>query len=86
MTDPAQPTATSIQTLQHLSPGTLLAGRFRVEAMLGIGGMGVVYRARQVSLDREVALKLLSFDPFSAEALISRFRTEARHAGRLKIT
>ncbi len=59
-------------------------GDYQLLEKIGTGGMGVVYRARQVSLDREVALKLLSFDPFSAEALISRFRTEARHASQLQ--
>ncbi len=65
-------------------PGDSQFGDYQLLEKIGTGGMGVVYRARQVSLDREVALKLLSFDPFSAEALISRFRTEARHAGRLQ--
>ncbi len=59
-------------------------GDYQLLEKIGTGGMGVVYRALQVSLDREVALKLLSFDPFSAEALISRFRTEARHASQLQ--
>ncbi|MGQ0801783.1 MAG: WD40 repeat domain-containing serine/threonine protein kinase [Pseudomarimonas sp.] len=59
-------------------------GDYQLLEKIGTGGMGVVYRARQVSLDREVALKLLSFDPFSAEVLISRFRTEARHASQLQ--
>ena len=47
------------------------------------GGMGVVYRARQISLDREVAIKLLTYDPLAVDDLVSRFRNEARHAGRL---
>ena len=76
MTDPAQPTATSIQTLQHLSPGTLLAGRFRIEAMLGIGGMGVVYRATDTALDVPVALKLLRPELASRPDAFERFRQE----------
>lgn len=51
---------------------------------IGGGGMGVVYRARQLSLDREVALKLLASDPFAGEDMVARFRDEARHAGRLQ--
>ncbi len=46
--------------------------------------MGVVYRARQLSLDREVALKLFASDPFAGEDMVARFRDEARHAGRLQ--
>jgi tetratricopeptide (TPR) repeat protein len=76
MTDPAQPTATSIQPMQHLSPGTLLAGRFRIEAMLGIGGMGVVYRATDTALDVPVALKLLRPELASRPDAFERFRQE----------
>lgn len=46
--------------------------------------MGVVYRARQLSLDREVALKLFAADPGVADAMLERFQNEARHAGRLQ--
>ena len=62
-----------------LIPGTLL-GECRIEAVVGTGGMGVVYRARQLDLDRDVAVKVIapSFvdDPESRK----RFPTEARAA------
>lgn len=66
-----------------LKPGLELAG-YQVLAFAGRGGMGEIYRARQVSIDREVALKVLSpklaaRDPRFAE----QFTAEARAAGRL---
>src|SRR5436309_5649905 len=52
-------------------------GRYRVEERLGSGGMGVVYRARDEHLERDVALKVLPSGMLAEEAARKRFRKEA---------
>jgi tRNA A-37 threonylcarbamoyl transferase component Bud32 len=60
------------------APGTLvLDGRFKVERLLGGGGMGLVYVAEQVSLGRKVALKVLREDLLNTQGMAERFRREA---------
>ncbi len=58
-------------------------GGYRIEGELGKGGMGVVYLARQVELDRRVALKLLPPQFTIDEAFVRRFRREARAIAQL---
>src|SRR5262249_10237335 len=50
--------APSVPT-SNLAPGTVLDGKYRVEAILGSGAMGAVYRAMQLNLQRRVAIKVL---------------------------
>ncbi|HEX8850231.1 MAG TPA: serine/threonine-protein kinase [Gemmatimonadaceae bacterium] len=56
---------------------------YKLLELLGRGGMGIVYRAREVALDREVALKVLALDPVLAPDAYLRFEREAKLAARL---
>src|SRR5271165_1666785 len=58
-------------------------GDFQVEKLLGRGGMGEVYLATQLSLNRSVALKVLRPDLVSNQTYLSRFRTEATAVAKL---
>ena len=60
------------------SPGELLAGRYRIVAPLGSGGMATVHRARDERLDRDVAIKVLLPNHAGDPATAARFEREAR--------
>ena len=47
---------------RRLPPGTLVGERYRIKAIVGVGGMGVVYRAHDEELDLDIALKVLRPD------------------------
>ncbi len=59
-------------------------GDYELGRELGRGGMGVVFEARQISLNRHVAVKMILRGEFATEAELSRFRAEAESAGRLE--
>ncbi|MGA7522152.1 MAG: protein kinase [Acidobacteriaceae bacterium] len=67
---------------ERLGPGTRL-GRYSLTELLGAGGMGVVYRARDEKLERTVAIKILAPGFFTSEAMRSHFRREALALARL---
>ena len=69
----------ALKMLSELSAGATLAG-YRIEAEIGRGGMGIVYRATQVTLDRTVALKLIAPEISRDERFRERFQHEARIA------
>ncbi len=64
--------------------GTTFAERYRVERRLGEGGMGVVYAARQLTMDRVVALKVLSTELSGSPASRARFVREMKAASRVE--
>src|SRR4051794_7190329 len=67
-----------------MEPGTLLAGRYRIQGVLASGGMGVVYSARQLPLNNPVALKVLRREHLKHGPFLDRLRREARIAASLK--
>jgi serine/threonine protein kinase len=63
--------------------GTTLAERYRIDALLGSGGMGAVFRARHLLLKRDVAVKVLHPELVANEDISKRFDREAQSAARL---
>src|SRR5450432_2979060 len=59
-----------------LGPGTLLGDRYEIIRMLGQGGMGAVYHARDCELEREVALKVIRSDMAANPEILRRFKQE----------
>ena len=56
----------------------LIDGRYEIEAELGVGGMGIVYLARDVGLDRRVAVKVIAPAWVKDSGIATRFQQEAR--------
>ncbi|HEY2734980.1 MAG TPA: serine/threonine-protein kinase, partial [Polyangiales bacterium] len=63
--------------------GRVLAGQFRIDALLGQGGMGAVYKGVQLSVNRAVAIKLIAPSAPNQTELVKRFRREAEATARL---
>jgi eukaryotic-like serine/threonine-protein kinase len=69
-------TVTGMLAASELVPGDVVAGRYRVERVLGMGAMGVVFQAHDLQLDIDVALKLLRPELASRPDAFERFRQE----------
>ena len=64
--------------------GITLAQRYRLTQEVGRGGFGVVYRAHQINMDREVAIKILPPQFMTIPDVVERFKREARLASKLR--
>src|ERR1700733_3637287 len=64
--------------------GVLLAGKYRVERVLGVGGMGIVVAARHEQLDQPVAIKFVRDGALGNGEAVERFLREARAAVKLR--
>ena len=67
-----------------VAPGQILAGKYRVERILGVGGMGVVVAAVHVQLDEHVALKFLLPEFAQNQDVVARFLREGRAAVKIR--
>lgn len=68
---------------REVQPGDVIAGKYVIERLLGRGGMGVVFVARQDRLDRRVAIKFLLPEAMSNPSAVARFERESRAAAAL---
>lgn len=65
-------------------PARQRVGEYELRGEIARGGMGVVYRARQIGLERDVALKMILVGHWASEAQVQRFRLEAQASARLE--
>src|SRR5689334_12212970 len=68
----------------HIGPGSLIAGKYRLEQQIGRGSMGTVFRAVHVTLGQRVAIKLISSEHSQSTEARQRFTTEAKAVAKLR--
>ncbi len=65
-------------------PGAVLVGKYRLEEIIGVGGMGSVWLATHMGLNQQIALKLVSSSFAKSQDALKRFDTEAKAAAKIK--
>jgi serine/threonine protein kinase len=80
---PASPSGETGRRSRRLQEGSLL-GEYNLVSLIGQGGLGVVYKAYQKTLNRHVALKVLKREFSGSTEYISRFKNEAQHAANMR--
>jgi predicted Ser/Thr protein kinase len=83
MASPAPEAATGVRPVS-VDVGVTVDGKYRIDALIGRGGMGAVYRARDLRLDRDVAVKVVRGDLVASAQARERFKREAQLAARLQ--
>ncbi|HAN32689.1 MAG TPA: hypothetical protein DCQ06_13935 [Myxococcales bacterium] len=76
-------TVTVTDGVSTYAPGTIIAERYEVQEVLGIGGFGAVYRCNQLSMDKQVAVKVLKKEHIRSDEHVKRFAFEAQIASKL---
>ena len=79
MNGPARQSVVQVVTI-FAGEGVLLTGRYRLDELIGSGGSGQVWRAVDLVLERQVAIKLLRAEAAGDPEARARFRAEARNA------
>ena len=69
---------------RYPQPGEVLLGKYRIESLIGEGGMGAVLKAHHIDLDEPVAIKVLLPEMMDRKDIVSRFQREAKAAVKLK--
>src|SRR5689334_24452436 len=80
---PSDVTAPALPNDTPTCAGEVVAGRYEIQGLLGVGGMGSVYRARDRELDEMVALKALKRGIVEMPGMLERFRREVKLARRV---
>ncbi|HZF11433.1 MAG TPA: protein kinase [Thermoanaerobaculia bacterium] len=75
--------ASALSTLSGIEPGAIMARRFEILSVLGAGGMGVVYKARDRELDDLVALKMLKRELWGDRTQLERLKSEIKLARKI---
>jgi serine/threonine protein kinase len=72
------------QSQSPVKEGDVLAGKYKIERVLGVGGMGVVVAAHHIALDQHVAIKFLLPEALAVPDVVARFGREARAAAKIQ--